>query len=416
MDRLRKSFWFAGIASVVAVQPVWADVGAITQNGIEEGKISAQLITDIPHISEIEHSATTVDEWLTQIAPTPVVRVTEVQLNSTDAGIAVILVTPNGQLPASSTSVVDNTLIVDIPNAVLVLPNDEQFQAVEPAEGIALVSVTNLPENRISVAITGTQLPPVAEVGFSAQRLVVNVTPGVTEATEDDAIEILVTGEQEDDYYTPNASTATRTDTPILEIPQSIQVIPQQALADQQVTRLEEALQNASSVTYGGTDTNSDINFTVRGFSGTPVLQDGFRQYDFVEIPEVANIERIEILRGPSSILYGDIQPGGVINIVTEIPTPEPFYEAAFQAGSYGLIRPQIDISDALNDDGSLRYRLNAVYSRRNSYRDFDQEFEQFFIAPVFTWALSDRTNLTLDIQFSDRERPWDIGTVSTLR
>lgn len=414
MDRLRKSLWFAGIASIVAVQPVWADVGLIDQGGIEEGETYEQPITDIPHLNEIEQSATTIDEWLTQIAQAPVVRVTQVRLNSTDAGIEVILVTPKGQLPIPSTSVVDNALIADIPNAVLALPNGDEFQAAEPAEGIAAVTVTNLPKNRIRVAITGTELPPAAEVRTQAQRLVVSVTPGVaTETTQEDEIEIVVTGEQEDEYYTPDASTATRTDTPILEIPQSIQVIPQQVLEDQQVTRLDEALQNATGVIYGGTDTFSDINYSVRGFSGTPVLQDGFRQYNYVEIPEVANIERIEVLRGPASILYGEIEPGGVINIVTEQPLSDPFYEVEFQAGSYGLVRPQIDISGPLNTDESLLYRLNALYSRRDSFRDFDQEFQQFFIAPVLTWEVNDRTNLTFDVQLSNREQPYDGGTVA---
>lgn len=118
-------------------------------------------------------------------------------------------------------------------------------------------------------------------------------------------------------------------------------------------------------------------------------------------------------MKGPSSIFYGEIQPGGAINIVTELPSSEPFYEAELQIGSEGLVRPQIDISEPLNDDRSLLYRLNAVYSRRDSYRNFDQEFEQLFIAPVLTWKISDRTNLTVDVQLSSRERPWDFRTVA---
>ena len=402
MNRLRKSLWFAGIASIV-VQPVWADVGLVEGMGER----------DIPHLNEIE-SAKTIDEWRMQMAQASVIRVTEVRLNSTDTGIEVILVTPDGQLPISSTSVVDNTLIADIPNAVLALSNGNEFQAAEPAEGISLVSVTSLLDNRVRIAVTGTEVPPVAELRTQAQGLVVSVTSGVAaaEETEDNSIEILVTGAQ-DDYYAPDASTATRTDTPILEIPQSIQVIPQQVLDDQQVTRLDEALQNASGVIYNGTDTFSDVNYSIRGFVGSPVLQDGFRQYDFVEIPEVANIERIEVLRGPAAILYGEIQPGGVINLVSKKPLADPFYEAEFQVGSYGLIRPQIDISGPINDSGSLLYRLNAVYSRRDGFRDFDQEFEQFFVSPIVTWKVSDRTNFTLDLQISKRERPQDFGTVA---
>lgn len=409
MNRLRKSLWLAGIASIVAVQPVWADVSLSEGiEGKEGNETHERPITDIPQVSEIEH-ATTIAEWLTPIAQASVVQVTEVRLNPTDAGIEVILTTPDGQLPIPATSVLGNALIADIPNAVLSLPDEDEFLAAEPAVGIALVSVTNLSENRVRVAITGTEAPPTAEVRTEAQGLVLSVAPGADE----DEIQVLVTGEQDDDYFVPDASTATRTDTPILEIPQSIQVIPRQVLEDQQVTRLDEALQNSSSVIYNSTDTSSDVNFSIRGFDQAPVLQDGFRQYDFTEIPEVANIERIEVLRGPSSILYGDIQPGGVINLVTEKPLSDPFYEAEFQAGSFGLIRPQIDISGPLTADERLLYRLNAVYSRRDGFRDFDQEFEQFFIAPVLAWEINDRTNLSLELQLSEREQPWDFGTIA---
>ncbi|MBD3883990.1 TonB-dependent siderophore receptor [Phormidium tenue FACHB-886] len=396
--------WLAAIASIITIQPVWADVGAS-----EDERRVAQ-----------EQSAA-VNEWLTEMAQVSIVEVTEVRLNSTDAGLEIILVTQNGQLPLPTPSAVGNALIADIPGAVLALPDGDDFLAAEPAEGVALISVTNLPESRIRVAITGTEAPPTAEVRTTAQGLVLSVAEGSeraeraerVEGSEEDALQVVVTGEQNDDYFIPDASTATRTDTPILDIPQSVQVIPQQVLEDQQVTRLDEALENAAGVVYGGTDTFGDVNYSIRGFSGAPVLQDGFRQYDFVEIPEVANIERIEILRGPAEILYGEIQPGGVINLVTERSLPDPFYEAQVQLGSYGLVRPQIDISGPLNDSESLLYRLNAVYSRQDGFRDFDQAFEQFFIAPVLTWEISDRTDLTLDLQLLNREQPYDFGTVA---
>ncbi|WP_242072098.1 hypothetical protein [Nostoc sp. FACHB-110] len=77
------------------------------------------------------------------------------------------------------------------------------------------------------------------------------------------------------------------------------------------------------------------------------------------------------------------------------------------------MIRPQIDISGPLTDDKRLLYRLNAVYSQRDGFRDFDQEFKQFFIAPALTWEISDRTKLAFDLQVSNREQPWDSGTVA---
>jgi iron complex outermembrane receptor protein len=425
VNGLSKQAWLAGIGlasivSIITIQPVWANASAIERsegagNQDTSRNTSAQHLTNIPQLSNIEQPATTVEEWLTQIAQASVIQVIDICLNPTESGIEVILVTPDGQLPIPSPSVVGNALIVDISDTALALPEGEEFQAANPTEGIALIAVTGLPDNRIRVAITGTEAPPTAQINIEAQALILSVTPGSEEAflTQEDAIQVVVTGEQDEGYRVPNASTATRTDTPILEIPQAVQVIPRRVLEDQQVTRLEEALQNSSSVIYNGIDTFSDVNYSIRGFDQAPVLVDGFRQYEYAEIPEVANIERIEILRGPASILYGEIQPGGVINIVTEQPLSNPFYEAEIQLGSYNFVRPQLDISGALNADESLRYRLNAVYSRRDSFRDFDQVFQQFFIAPVLTWEVNDRTNLTFDLQVSNREQPWDFGTVA---
>lgn len=173
---------------------------------------------------------------------------------------------------------------------------------------------------------------------------------------------------------------ATRTDTPLRDIPQSIQVVPQEVIRDQQVTRLDEALRNVSGVTFRGDAQSRGEEYTIRGFDNVPILRDGFRRYgSFESFPEVANLERVEVLKGPASILYGEIQPGGLINLVSKKPLAEPFYEAELQVGNWGFVRPRIDISELLTNDGRLRYRLNALYSTGESFRGFDQDERRFF-------------------------------------
>lgn len=388
----------------------------------------AQNLTK-PAIEASPQPATTVNEWLRQIAQASVAQITAVQLNPTSTGIEVILETA-GQLEPT-TSVVDDALIVDIPNAVLTkstkrtevssgrtLTADEEFQAANPTEGIALVTATNLPNNRVRVAITGTTAPPTASVRASEGAIVLSVTASAAETAndEEEEIEIIVTGEQEDDnYFVPDASTATRTDTPLRDIPQSIQVIPEQVLEDQQVIRLDEALNNVSGVTFGGTTGNVTQNFNIRGFNNAPVLQDGFRQFGGIRnnFSNTTNLERIEVLKGPAAILYGQIEPGGAINLVTEQPLAEPFYEAELEVGNRELFRPQIDFSGPLTEDGRLRYRLNALYQHEDSFRNFDQDFERFFIAPVVSWQISDRTDLTVQFEYTDEEAPLDTGLVA---
>lgn len=145
-----------------------------------------------------------------------------------------------------------------------------------------------------------------------------------------------------------------------------------------------------------------------------PVLRDGFRTYSFNQaFPEVANLERIEVLKGPASILFGEIQPGGVINLVTKKPLNEPFYEAELQVGSRGFVQPRIDVSELLTDDGRLRYRLNALYQRSDSFRDYDQENRRFFISPVLSWRISDSTDLSVALEYINDKRPADFGTLA---
>jgi len=148
-----------------------------------------------------------------QIPNSRLVQVTGVRLNLTTQGIEVVLET-TAALNAA-TSVEENTLIADIPNAVVVLPEGEEFQATDPAAGIASVSVTNLEGNFVRVAITGVDAPPTADVTTAAQGLVLNVTPA-TVATEDEAIEIVVT--------------ATRTEEQVENVPRSVTVIEREEI------------------------------------------------------------------------------------------------------------------------------------------------------------------------------------------
>jgi iron complex outermembrane receptor protein len=365
----------------------------------------------IPRLSDIGPVATTVDEWVEQIAQASIVQVTGVQLSATAGGFELVLEASEA-LPPAKTSVIGNALIADIPNTVLSLPDGDEFQQVNPAEGIALVTVTNRRDNSIRVAITGLNAPPTADVRAEAQNLVLAVTTGSeTEAAQDqEAIQVVVTGDEtEDDYYTPEATTATRTDTPIRDIPASIQVIPQQVLEDQNIVEYRDALRN-SGVTvdgnYGGTGAGPVI---LRGFTQDFNFRNGFRSNDFYGLSETANIERIEVLRGPASVLFGQTQPGGVVNIVTEQPLSEPYFAAEFTGGQFSFYRPSIDLSGPLTDDGDLLYRLNVAYQNSGSFRD-EVHTERFFVAPVLRWNISDDTSLTFDFEYLYNDPVFDRG------
>ncbi|MEM9009325.1 MAG: TonB-dependent siderophore receptor, partial [Cyanobacteria bacterium P01_F01_bin.86] len=306
----------------------------------------------------------------------------------------------------------------EIPNAILALAEGDEFQQFEPADGIAVVKVSALPENRVQVVITGVDAAPTAEITTDATGLTLGIVPGVAQASEsdEDTIQLLVIGEQGSRYVEPNTSTATRTDTPLRDIPLSIQIIPEEVIDDQQVIRLEDALRNASGVVVEERTSTAE-RFIIRGFPSASVLRDGFRlTFGAAGNPnnqELANLERVEVLKGPASILFGSLEPGGVINLVTKKPLSEPFYELNFRAGNQELLEPSLDISGPLTEDGRLSYRLNALYRTQESVQDYNNDIERFFIAPTVSWQISDRTDFTAHFEYSDTSGPLETGTVA---
>ncbi|MEH2161242.1 MAG: TonB-dependent siderophore receptor [Nostoc sp.] len=370
-----------------------------------------------------------------------IIEVTSVKVNGTDKGVEVILVTSKGQQLQVSNRNEGNSFVADIPNAQLRLPNGDAFtfRSQKPVVGISEITVINQDSNTIRLTVTGETGVPSVELFDSDEGLIFglktvassaqtpptppqpeNQTPSEKPSGQtDEPIELVVTGEQ-DGYRVPNATSATRTDTPIRDIPASIQVIPQQVIKDQQATRLDEALRNVSGVTFAGNNDNRGIRFSLRGFgaqaySGSvPVLRDGFRVYGSQGFPELSNLERVEVLKGPASILYGEIDPGGVVNLVSKQPLAEPFFEAELQVGSQPFVRPRFDISGPLTTDGKVLYRLNALYQYSESFRNYDNNLDHFSIAPIVTWKIDDRTNLTFNLEYTKDRGPADFGIVAS--
>ena len=361
---------------------------------------------------DVDDSATTVEDWLVQLEAA-LVQITDVSVETTDAGLQVVLETVQGELSAPMTATVGSALIAEIPNAVLDLPDGEPFEQFDPANGIALVSVTNLPDGGVRVSITGTDGPPEAQMSTEAGNVVFSAVPGIAQVDDaDDDIQIVVTGEQEDGYRVERTTTATRTDTAIRDIPASIQVIPQEVIQDQGATTIREVLRNVSGVTFADSSGGRAENFTIRGFTAIGnVVENGFREDFFITRTEreLAHIERIEVLKGPSSVLFGQTDPSGIINFVTEQPLLEPYYEVSATLGTFDFYRPTIDLSGPLTADRRLAYRLNLAYEDAGSFRDF-VDTERFFVAPTLAYQFSDNTRLSVEVSHLDDARPIDRG------
>ncbi|MBE7385547.1 MAG: TonB-dependent siderophore receptor [Leptolyngbya sp. SIO1E4] len=386
------------------------DVEALNPEASLTVPSDSSVLTSSPSIAGVEQPATTVTEWVTQIEASRV-QITGVRIEATETGIQIVLETADGELPTPTTEMVGNALIAEIPNAMLMLPEGDSFEQFEPAAGIALVQVTNEPGDRVRVAITGTDAPPVAEA--TATGLTVTLGEAVAD-TDQDAIQIVVTGEEDEGYNPSSASTATRTDTPLRDIPQAIQVVPREVIEDQRVTRAGEALQNVSGVTDAGLFSNYLDSIFLRGFNTAQgnFFRDGVRLNSYFlgfGAEDLANLERVEVLKGPASVLYGAVETGGVINFVTKAPLSEPAYSFTASAGNYSSYRGEIDLTGPLNEQRTVLYRLNGVYDNSGSFRDF-VDSERIAIAPTLSIEFGPRTSLRIDGNFSRLETLPDSG------
>lgn len=202
-------------------------------------------------------------------------------------------------------------------------------------------------------------------------------------------------------YKVTNASTATKTDTPIMETPYSIKVVPHQVLQDQQFINVEDAVKNIAGMqtSFNGI---ADI-FMMRGFQSNTFYRDGYLLplgfANGISRRPTANVDRIEVLKGPGSILYGRTEPGGVLNLVTKRPQAVPQHSIQQQFGSYDRYRTTADSTGRITKDDKLLYRVNFSYENADSFRDFVKT-DSVFLAPSLTWNISDRTQANLDIEY----------------
>jgi iron complex outermembrane receptor protein len=312
----------------------------------------------------------------------------------------------------------DNLLIIELTDALLDIPGGE-FKQEYPSPQIAAIAVVQGENNLVRITVTGIDKKiPEVQINSSGQTLVLSLTSeAIASAISTDSeaeIEVVATQEaqEESTYVVPDVTTGTRTDTPIMDIPQSIQVVPQQVIRDQAAISVREALRNVSGVTLSSTSGGRGESFIMRGFNAaqfTNGIRDDF--YSSRTRTDLGNIERIEVLKGPASVLFGQAEPAGIINFITKQPLLEPYYNFDFIAGSYNFYRPTIDISGPLNDSKTLAYRLNIAYENAESFRDLVRT-ERILIAPTLAWQISPDTKLSFEYTYLYDQRPVDRGLV----
>lgn len=283
-----------------------------------------------------------------------------------------------------------------------------------PTDEMGNFTIKNIPAGNYTLTATG--------VGYIAKKLNVIITDGKTtnlnlqlSENQTELQEVVVIGEQ-NNYLQSNTSLATRTDAPILEVPQSAQVIGQQVIKDVQAFTLNEL-----SKVMTGVKANNDMGaFSLRGFNGyfpfdaSFITFNGIRGnlYLWSQAPLLYNIEKVEVLRGPASVLFSEGIPGGTINFATKKPLTQSRYEFNAAYGTWNQARFSIDATGPLTQNKKLLYRLIAGYDRANSFRN-QQKKENYFIAPSFTYQFNNTTSLNLEINYaaSKNVHQYDRGT-----
>lgn len=239
--------------------------------------------------------------------------------------------------------------------------------------------------------------------GLSVSAMFAATTAHAEEDQTGRTEDILVTGAALHD-----AIVAGKSDIPLLETPQAVSVVTADDISARGVTRLSEALRTVAGVsrstTYGFYDA-----YTIRGFDAAygSVYLDGLVNEAGVGLnQELSALEQIEVLKGPSSMLFGQAPLGGLINLVSKRPQADPFVKVTASTGSWNLIEGTVDANAPLNGSGTLLARINLTYRDADSFVR-NAGVNRIFAAPAITWKPGPDTTLTvLGRNQRDRDNP----------
>ncbi|MEW6639493.1 MAG: TonB-dependent siderophore receptor [Pseudomonadota bacterium] len=212
----------------------------------------------------------------------------------------------------------------------------------------------------------------------------------------------LTTAGPVDGYRALSAFSSTKTATPIEQIPQSIQVIPRSVIVDQSSLSVTEAIQNASNAqgpSYLGIGTTGMTPLTIRGFPAQQWLDGLNVNYDSGDRDSFANVERIEVLKGPNAILYGGgtgAPTSGAVNIISKLPTDKASVETGVTFGSNSYWRPYFDVNQPLTPDKTVLFRVTGDYAASGGFVDVVHQ-NRYSLNPTLTFT--DKSDTTLTIQ-----------------
>ncbi|HDG1667546.1 ferrichrome porin FhuA [Kluyvera ascorbata] len=261
-----------------------------------------------------------------------------------------------------------------------------RFKTAQPTHSLRKLAVV------VATAVSGMSVYAQAAEKPKEETITVTAAPAAQESAWGPAPTIAA----------KRSATATKTDTPIEKTPQSVSVVTNEEMQIHQSRSVKEALGYTPGVVVSNRGASNTYDFvSIRGFTSVGLSQnnylDGLKlQGNFYNdaVIDPYMLERVELMRGPTSVLYGKSNPGGIISMVSKRPTAEPLKEVQFKMGTNNLFQTGFDFSDALDDNGEFSYRLTGL-ARSNNEQQNHAEQQRYTIAPSFSWRPDDKTNFT---------------------
>ncbi len=229
-----------------------------------------------------------------------------------------------------------------------------------------------------------------------------------TEAKRNELQTVEIIGRSTKKYYSDYSFAATKTAALNKDIPQSISTVTKELIADKAAFYLADAVK----MTSGVIPASYYNQYTIRGISqneeGQIINGMRTRQYYFLQ-PLTTNIERVEVIKGPSSATFSSVDPGGSINMVTKKPLATEHKEVSMSVGSFSTLRGTLDFTGPLNESKTLLYRVNGAYQEAKSFRDLVNN-KSFLISPSFSYIPNEKTAINTELILSDMKGILDRG------
>ncbi|MEM7099871.1 MAG: TonB-dependent receptor [Pseudomonadota bacterium] len=226
--------------------------------------------------------------------------------------------------------------------------------------------------------------------------------------------EIRVVGTKPARYQSLSSSSVTGIDASLFETARSIQVIPEQIILDQEAQDLREVLRNVSGVQARNESGGTTDSFIIRGFETVNIWRDGLQISRNSQRIQTANIEQVEVVKGPDALLSGEASPGGRINVITKLPKAEARRTLSATFDEYGRKELLLDLTGPLAGSDQLLYRLVAFTEDSDTFRETntDANIQRDLVAPSLIWRINDRHALTAAFEYTSGELPFDEGMV----